>query len=427
MKIKNLLLLLALTCATASYAQRYMGGDISMYTKYKEAGSKYFDTGGTQITNLYTYFKEQSMNMMRVRLFVDPTKATSDERSWGAIQDLDYVKKLGKEIKDNGLKLLLDFHYSDTWADPTNQWTPDSWKTMTDDQLIQQMYDYTKSVLQTMKDYGAEPDAIQIGNEISYGMLWGPVGTSSANQKKAMSGSENNWQRFADLLNNASAACREVCPSAKVVVHTEFIRNYNLLTNFYTQMSNYNVDYDIIGLSYYAPYHGTIPNQLRNALRWCKQNMSSKEVWIVEFAYPAQWALPGTNTYESSLKTTYPYTDAGQAKFVSAAIAEMLTWDNVTGLFWWWPEANEYGKATQITSSWWNGTLFNNQNGRAFSAITHLKEFNPTTTGIDQVENTAATDRTVSAEVYTIDGRKAEGNNLQKGIYIKNGKKYVVK
>lgn len=425
MKLRTLILMLVVGSFASAQAQRYMGGDISMYTKYKEAGSKYYDTNGTAITDLYAYFKEQGMNMMRVRLFVAPTKATSDERAWGAIQDLDYVKKLGKEIKDNGLKLLVDFHYSDTWADPTNQWTPDSWKSMTDEQLIQQMYDYTKSCLQTLKDYGAQPDAIQIGNEISYGLLWGPVGTSTANQKKALSGNTANWQRLADMLNNASKACREVCPQAKVVLHTELIRNYSLLTNFYTQMSNYSVDYDIIGLSYYAPYHGTLPSQFRSAVRWCKNNFSNKEVWIVEFAYPAQWALPGTNAYD--LSATYPYTDAGQAKFVSAAIAEMNSWDNVTGLFWWWPEANEYGKSTQITSSWWNGTLFNNQNGRAFSAITHLKEFNPTATGIDQINATTTTEETTEkGSTYTLDGRQVNGQ-LQKGIYIRGGKKFVVK
>ncbi len=428
MKLKTLFVIAFLSFGIGIHAQRYMGGDISMYTKYKEAGSKYYTSSGTQITDLYAFFKEQSMNMLRVRLFVDPTKATSDQRSWGAIQDLDYVKKLGKEIKDNGFKLLVDIHYSDTWADPSNQWTPDAWKSLSDDELVTKMYDYTKETLQVLKDYGAAPDAIQVGNEVSYGMLWGSVGTSTANQKKTTY--TDGWQRFANLYNSASKACREVCPGAKVVLHTELIRNYNLLTEFYTNATTYAMDYDVVGLSYYPPYHGTIPNQLRNAVRWLKNNKGTKEVWLVEFAYPAQWALPGTTKYD--MTSTYPYTDAGQANLVSAVIAELNSWDNVTGLFWWWPEANEYGNTgSQITSSWWNGTLFNNQNGYAFSAITHLKEFNPTVfTGIDGV-SANANETSSDPNVYDLAGRvvssKDAQGSLPKGIYIIDGKKHAVK
>lgn len=425
---KFLLLFISISLAFSASAQnRYVGGDISMYSKYKAASSKYYNTSGTQITDLYAYFKEQGMNMLRVRLFVDPANATSAEKGEGVIQDLDYVKKLGKEIKDNGFKLLLDFHYSDTWADPAKQWTPSAWTSLTEDELVQKMYDYTKDVLQTMKDYGAQPDAIQVGNEVSYGMLWGPVNTASANRKSTSY--TNGWQRFANLFNSASKACREECPDANIVLHSELIRNYSLLQSFYNNAKTYNFDYDIIGLSYYPPYHGTIASQLRNAVRWLKDNISGKNVWIVEFAYPAQWALPGTTTYD--MTSTYPYTDAGQANLTAAVINELNSWSNVTGLFWWWPEANEYGNTgSQITTSWWNGTLFNNQNGKAFSAITKLKNFNPTVfTGIDGVENDVEV--VANENVFTLDGRKvsesSENSKLPRGIYVKNGKKFVVK
>ena len=109
---KTLLTILLATALTAT-GQKYVGGDISMLTKYEEAGVVYKDKDNKTVQPL-TFFKEQGMNAMRVRLFVDPSR-DSDK---GVCQDLDYVKALGKRIKDQGMAFMLDFHYSDTWADP---------------------------------------------------------------------------------------------------------------------------------------------------------------------------------------------------------------------------------------------------------------------------------------------------------------------
>ncbi len=116
---------------------------------------------------------------MRVRLFVNPEDYSGADKDANACQDLEYIVPLCKSIKENGFSLLLDFHYSDTWADPAKQWTPKAWENLTDEELYAKIYSYTKECLQTLNDAGATPDFIQPGNEISYGMLWGPVGTSS--------------------------------------------------------------------------------------------------------------------------------------------------------------------------------------------------------------------------------------------------------
>lgn len=85
-------------------------------------------------------------------------------------------KSLGKRIKAAGFQFMLDIHYSDTWADPGKQWTPEAWASLDDDALAKKVYDYTVEVLTQLKNAGAEPDFVQTGNEISYGMLWGPQG-----------------------------------------------------------------------------------------------------------------------------------------------------------------------------------------------------------------------------------------------------------
>ena len=168
---RTLLIALMGICSLAASAQKYVGGDISLLPEYEQAGAKYYDKDGKNIAAPLTFFKEQGMNAMRLRLFVDPSKNTGVDRDANVCQDLEYVKKLGKHIKDAGFKLMLDFHYSDTWADPAKQWTPADWAKLSDAELQQKLYDYTKEVLKEMKKAGAEPDMIQTGNEISYGML----------------------------------------------------------------------------------------------------------------------------------------------------------------------------------------------------------------------------------------------------------------
>ena len=159
-------------------AQRYVGGDISVLPKYEQQNAKYLDKDGAAITDVLDFLKQQGWNTMRVRLFVDP----SNDPDKCVVQDLEYVKQFGKSIKDAGLLFMLDFHYSDTWADPGHQTIPDSWKiwSWTPDETV---YKYTKESLEALVAVGVTPDLIQTGNEISFGMLWGsipiPVGITS--------------------------------------------------------------------------------------------------------------------------------------------------------------------------------------------------------------------------------------------------------
>ena len=162
------------TQAQSSSTMKYAGGDISMLKKFQDEGAIYKDNNGDEVQPL-TFFKQQGWNAMRVRLFVDPSNASSEDKKEGVIQDLAYVKMLGKDIKDAGLQFMLDFHYSDTWTDPGQHAMPAAWSSMTAEQLKTQVYEYTKDCLQQLKEAGATPDFIQVGNEITTGMLW-PTG-----------------------------------------------------------------------------------------------------------------------------------------------------------------------------------------------------------------------------------------------------------
>ncbi len=171
-----------LVCTTFLYAQKYVGGDFSLLTKYENQGAKYKDKDGNAINDLLVYVKQQGWNTIRVRLFVDPVKGqaiTDAANKKEVVQDIAYVKELGKRIKDNGLYFLLDFHYSDTYADPGKQWTPEDWQSLNDTELQQKIYDYTLNCLQELKHAGATPHFIQTGNAISYRMLWGAKGTNA--------------------------------------------------------------------------------------------------------------------------------------------------------------------------------------------------------------------------------------------------------
>ena len=210
-KLRVLVVLLASHFSLlTSHAQFYVGGDISMLPKYEAAGVVYKDKSGSTVSDVLGFFRQEGLNAMRVRLFVDPTK-DSDK---AVCQDLEYVKQLGRRIKDAGLHLMLDFHYSDTWADPAKQWTPDAWKTLSDSQLTDKIYEYTKSCLQQMVDAGARPDFIQTGNEISYGMLWGTEAAAKGNNTNRCytNSPAANWSRFIALLKQAGKACRELLP-----------------------------------------------------------------------------------------------------------------------------------------------------------------------------------------------------------------------
>ena len=383
----NVLIDIILSGESVPYNGPVVGGDISMLTKYEAhqriaasrygiTSAHYYDQSGRVIDDVITWTKEQGWNAARVRLFVNPENASSEHKGQGVIQNLDTVKVLGARIKAARMQFMLDFHYSDTWADPSMQFTPAAWAGLDDEALAQQVYEYTRDCLRALKAAGATPDYIQTGNEISYGMLWGPVGTSQSQLKQCFTTSpEGNWVRFANLLKAAGRACREECPKAKIVLHTERVPRTNVLLNFYNQMKSRGVDYDIIGLSYYPYYHGDL-SVLANALNSVSNAFQDKDIMIVETGYSYKYKVG-----DLDFSSTWPLTAEGQRKFTADLIAKLKPYSRLKGLFWWFPEANEYGlggsywSQLHVNDAWYNAGLWNHETGRATPALSELKSF----------------------------------------------------
>ena len=218
-------------------AQTWLGGDISMMTSNARNGVIYKDSCGVTV-DPYDLFNQQRWNMMRVRLFVDPQNAPGRHHDEGVCQDLDYVIGLCKTIRARGFEVMLDFHYSDTWADPAKQFTPKRWEGLGAKALADSIYRYTRNCLLALKEAGVVPATIQVGNEITFGMDW-PVGRVDPM-------SADNWDVFTSLLKAGCKACREVCPQAGIIIHTEKAGVWEMTSNYYDRLQQAGVDYDII-------------------------------------------------------------------------------------------------------------------------------------------------------------------------------------
>ena len=400
-----------MSIAMITQAQKplYVGGDISLLPKYEEAGVVYKDKEGQTVSDVLAFFRRQGQNAMRVRLFVSP-----DGSDKAVCQDLDYVKALGKRIKGAGLKLMLDFHYSDTWADPAKQWTPAAWQDLNNDQLQDKIYEYTKDCLQQMKAAGAEPDFIQTGNEISYGMLWGKSGTTA--NRCYTNSSDANWNRFLSLLKKAGQACREECPQARIIIHSERVPKPDVLTDFFDRMKAGGIDYDIIGLSYYPAFHGSL-STLETALTALERKQYGKDMMIVETGYSYAWALGGT---EYDYTKTYPYSEEGQRQFTADLVAKLKNHPGVKGLFWWWPEDNGN---KQVTNNWWNAALYDHNSGQPYAAFYELSAFAQGSTAITAPQAKPQ----CSQGWYSLQGTPLSGQPSHPGVYIRNGQAVIVR
>lgn len=419
--IRNILataLLIMGNAVAASAQDKYVGGDISLLPTNEAWGARYLDKDGRTIDDLLPFFKQEGgMNAMRVRLFVAPEKYDGTDKDANACQDLEYVTALGKRIKEAGLSFMLDFHYSDTWADPAKQWTPADWTQLTDDGLQAKIYEYTKECLTALKAAGAEPDMIQTGNEISFGMLWGAYQADESQLKKCFTDSPAaNWTRFTDLLRQAGKACREVCPQAKIILHTERAAQVSVMTNFYDMMEKAGVDYDIIGLSYYPIWHNTI-GTLETAISTLETKYADKQIMVVEVGAPYSW-LPTDNEYTPA----YDATEEGQRQFTRDLITMLNRHSAVTGLFWWWMEYNAYPWETTQKSNWWYAPLFNSNTGKAMPAFYEMKNFTAGAAGIREVSGLSR-----SGDWYTVSGMRLPERPLRRGHYINNNKKVAIR
>lgn len=356
------LMLSILPALLIAQPQRLLGGDLSLLPSYKKAGTVYRDYDGNAVKPLQ-FLCEEGWNAVRVRLFVNPDMAPSKHKDEGVCQDLKYILPLCQEVKQHGMQLLLDFHYSDYWADPGKQTTPAMWQGCGLNEMADSVYEHTRRSLQALKDGGAAPDLIQVGNETTNGMLW-PLARLDPTK-------DEGWDRLCLLYDAGIRACREVCPEAAIIIHTEKAGSWEITESYYRHLKQHGVDYDIIGLSYYPMWHGTIDNLGKN-LNLLAQHFPEKKAMIVEAAaYYSHENDPWATA--DKYAEFYPISVEGQRQFAAELVAELHRHDNVTGLFWWFAEENAYGN--NVTTGWLNRGLFDNRTGCALPALRELKKF----------------------------------------------------
>ncbi len=340
------------------------GGDVSLLAKIERLGGVYRDGGRPK--DALAIFKDHGANCMRLRLFHRPNGKGP------VVNDLDYTVALGRRIKDARLKLLLNFHYSDTWADPSHQTKPAAWRDLPFDRLEAAVFAYSREAIAAFKKAGALPDIVQVGNEIAPGMLWddGRVGGKSDTPEQ--------WRRFGALLLAGVRGVKAPMGAderVRIMLHIHPGGSAKATRWFFDGVLAQGVPFDLIGLSYY-PWSHESPADLGDNLAATAKRFR-KEIVVVETGFP--WTTErfdrGGNVFGGEaerLKAPYPQTPAGQKAFLAELIRIVRhTPDGLgKGVIYWAPE---WIAVEGLRSSWENIALFD-QRGNVLPAMAAFRE-----------------------------------------------------
>lgn len=366
------------------------GADVSTIIEVETCGGRFFDKYGNE-KELLSLLKDHGFNYVRIRLWNDPYSEKGEPYGAGT-NDLATLLQIAKRAKALSLGILLDFHYSDFWADPGKQNKPKAWKELPYEQLVLAVHDFTKDVLNKMQAEGVYPEMIQIGNELSSGLLW----------------PDGRWPEFkhmAELVSSGIKAVRE-CDKAfshtsLVMIHLDNGGKNELYRTWFDNYFKYGEDFDIIGLSYYPFWHGTL-DDLKNNM----QDISSryhKDLIVAEvsmgFSLENYAEYEGLSDSERKGYATkpalcervpYPMTGEGQKAFFKdflKVISEIKD-DRGCGFFWWeagWLPVKGSGWATYaaldytkekgpLGNEWANQALFD-YDGRPLPILDLINEF----------------------------------------------------
>jgi arabinogalactan endo-1,4-beta-galactosidase len=315
MKRWSILATVLLVGVLAARAQQMIvGADVSFLRQMESRGVVFHDAGvprpGLQI------LKDHGYSWVRLRLMVDPGSLPNT---------LDYTIAAAKDAKACGFKVLLDFHYSDDWADPSHQWVPRAWARMSHVELEQAVFGYTRHTIKAFRKAGVMPDMVQVGNEVTAGMMW-PDGRLPA-----------KWQNFVDLL---LAGIHGVDKGSgwgqrpSIMIHIDKGGNQAATKSFLDHLAQYRVPYDVVGQSYYPWWQGSLDDLQGNlAFVW---NTYHKSVVIVETAY--DWR---TGEDFKGKEMPFPETPEGQRDFLTALarVVRETPGGKMRGIFWWEPMA----------------------------------------------------------------------------------------
>ena len=321
------------------------GADVSFLPQIEDLGGVYRDEGVPQ--EPLKIFRDHGFNYIRLKLWHSPAENYNNRNK---------ILYMARRIRDRNLKFLLNFHFSDTWADPGKQYKPAAWIGLPFETLKDSVCQYTKSVLRALYDQQTLPEMVQLGNEINQGILWneGRVGGSYDTSLQ--------WSNLAELLKQAIRGVRESCAageSVRIMIHIANAADRDVCRWFFDHLTSQGVPFDVIGLSFYPWWHGTL-NEVRANLNELAVRYG-KDLVIAETAYPwtLQWYDDNRNIVGSrdDLHAGYPATGDGQMKFLRDLMQIIRAVGNQKGigLFYWAPE---YISVQPIGSPWENNTLF---------------------------------------------------------------------
>ncbi|WP_276813578.1 glycosyl hydrolase 53 family protein [Desulfurococcus amylolyticus] len=337
------------------------GLDLSEVSWILGLGGKYYYEDGRE-GDILDIIADNGVNAVRLRVWNDPY----DEKGvpyGGGNCDLERMTQFASKVKSRGFKLLIDFHYSDWWADPSKQYKPKAWANLSFNELVSAVYNWTRDALLYMKNNNALPDMVQVGNEINNGFLW-------------PDGRVENWTQFVTLLKSAIKAIRDIDPSIKIVIHLSGNRELDYYVNFFKRLANDGVDYDVIALSYYTYWHGSLEKlkQIASTLT----SRFNKEIILAEIAYP--WTLEDADGYpnlfssrDQEIKGGYRASVQGQASLIRDIIEALYesAGDKALGVFYWgaaWIPVPGAGWKTGEGNPWENQALFD-FNGKALPSL----------------------------------------------------------
>ncbi|MFG3232236.1 arabinogalactan endo-beta-1,4-galactanase [Streptomyces antibioticus] len=334
-----------LTFAAGTAGLTVKGADISSLAKSEAKGGVYRTSSGAT-GDAVTILKNAGMNYARLKVWVNPADGYNNKAR---------VLAVAKRVKAAGQKLLVDFHYSDTWADPGAQAKPAAWAGHSYSQLKTDVYHHTYDVLNALKAQGTTADMVQVGNEINGGMLWSE-------------GSTANWGQLAGLLNSGYDAVKAVSSSTSVALHLAKGGDLTGTRWWFDNAVANGVKFDAIGLSYYGYWHGTLAD-FQTTLDDAAARYA-KPVFLAETAYPfrldSEDALENIIDLSGELVSGYPATTAGQLAWMNAVanIVEAVPNGRGLGVFYWeatWTAVNGNGWDPTDASSgngWENQALF---------------------------------------------------------------------
>ncbi|MGX1501924.1 UNVERIFIED_CONTAM: arabinogalactan endo-1,4-beta-galactosidase [Streptomyces graminofaciens] len=338
-----------LTFTPGSTGLSVKGVDVSTLKKSEDLGGVYRTAAGTTGDGL-GILKSAGANYGRLKVWVDPADGYNNKAR---------VLQTAKRIKAQGMKLLVDFHYSDIWADPGAQTKPAAWSSHSYDQLTKDVYDHTYDVLNALKAQGTTADMVQIGNEINTGMLW-------------PEGSTENWDRTAGLLKSGISAAKAVSSSTRIALHLAHGGDNGLYRWWFDNATSRGVGFDVIAVSFYGYWHGALSDLQANL-----DDVSTryaKPVMVVETAYP--FRLDSKDSHENiidlpgELVSGYPASPAGQAAWVRDVmnVVEAVPNGRGMGVVYWEPAwtavtGNGWDPADPSSGNGWeNQALFDYEN-----------------------------------------------------------------